>query len=170
MRRIRRMAAVLVAVLSIAWMTASPVRAADGVSAQLNGFEETPSAIMTTGTGVFLGLINGEQTEIVYQLFYIDLSSSVLFAHIHFGKPGESGGVAAFLCGGGGKPDCPAPGTLLVDTLTADHVVAIAGQNLAAGDLAGLIRAMKSGFTYVNVHTSSFPAGEVRGQIKGPGR
>lgn len=35
----------------------------------------------------------------------------MLFAHIHVGRPGTNGGVAAFLCGGGDKPACPLSGT-----------------------------------------------------------
>ena len=98
------------------------------------------------------------------------MTGNVLFAHIHFGKPGESGGIAAFLCGGGSKPACLASGQVVVGTVTAADVVAIAGQNLPAGDIAPLVRAIKSGFAYVNVHTSTFPGGQVRGQIKSASR
>jgi hypothetical protein len=160
-----------IAALLIALMTGpSPGLAAEGLSAQLNGYEETPSTLNTEATGVFLGLLNDAETEIVYQLFYTGLTGSVMFAHIHFGKPGESGGIAAFLCGGGGKPACPAPGALFVGTLTAPDVAALPSQNLPAGDIAAFVRAIKSGFTYVNVHTSAFPAGQVRGQIKSASR
>jgi hypothetical protein len=40
-----------------------------------------------------------------------------------------------------------------------------ADQGLAAGDFAGLVRAIRSGATYVNVHTDARPAGEIRGQL-----
>jgi hypothetical protein len=163
----RRVVTLSIAVLSIAWMIGpSPALAAEGISAQLNGFEETPATLNTEGTGVFLGLINDNQTEIAFQLFYTGMTGNLLFAHIHFGKPGESGGIAAFLCGGGGKPSCPPSGQLVNGTVTASDVMALAGQNLPAGDLAPLVRAIRSGFAYVNVHTSTFPAGQVRGQIK----
>ena len=150
---------------------AAPALGAEGLSAQLNSYEETPSTLNSPGTGVFLGLIDSDETAINYQLFYTDLQgATVLFAHIHFGKPGESGGVVAFLCGGGGKPACPAAGTLITGRITADNVQALAGQNLAAGDMAAFVRAIRSGFTYVNVHTNVFPAGELRGQIKSAAR
>ena len=133
--------------------------------------EETPSTLNSPGTGVFLGLIDTDETVINYQLFYTDLQgATVLFAHIHFGKPGESGGVVAFLCGGGGKPACPAAGTLIAGSIGAANVQALAGQNLAAGDMAAFARAIRSGFTYVNVHTNTFPSGELRGQIKSAAR
>lgn len=157
--------------LALSTVGAAPALGAEGLSAQLNSYEETPSTLNSPGTGVFLGLIDSDETVINYQLFYTDLQgASVLFAHIHFGKPGESGGVVAFLCGGGGKPACPAAGNLIAGTITADNVQALAGQNLSAGDMAAFVRAIRSGFTYVNVHTNVFPGGELRGQIKSAAR
>ena len=161
----------LVSFLALSLVGAGPALAAEGISAQLNSYEETPSTLNSPGTGVFLGIIDNDETAINYQLFYTDLQgATVLFAHIHFGKPGESGGVVAFLCGGGGKPACPAAGSLIAGTITADNVQALAGQNLAAGDMGAFVRAIRSGFTYVNVHTNVFPGGELRGQIKSAAR
>jgi hypothetical protein len=74
--------------------------------------------------------------------------------------------VAAFLCGGGGKPACPPAGGTITGTITAADVVAIPTQNLAAGDLASLMKAIRAGVAYVNVHTTNFPSGEIRGQIR----
>jgi CHRD domain len=167
----RRVVTLVIAVLSIAWMIGpSPALAAEGISAQLNGFEETPNTLNTEATGVFLGLINDSETEITFQLFYTGMTGNVLFAHIHFGKPGESGGIVAFLCGGGGKPNCPASGQLVIGTVQAADVMAQAGQSFPANDMAPLVRAIRSGFAYVNVHTSAFQAGQVRGQIKSASR
>jgi hypothetical protein len=163
----KRVTTLLVAVLSLAWLSGvNSALAAEALAAQLNSFEETPNTLNTEATGAFLGLINDAQTEIPFNLFYTGMTGTVLFAHIHFGKPGESGGVAAFLCGGGNKPACLPSGQVVVGAVTGADVVAIAGQNLPAGDMAALVRAIKSGFAYVNVHTSTFPGGQVRGQIK----
>ena len=40
-----------------------------------------------------------------------------------------------------------------------------AAQGIAAGELGELSRAMRAGVTYANVHTATYPAGEIRGQI-----
>jgi hypothetical protein len=80
-----------------------------------------------------------------------------------------SGAVAAFLCGGT-KPACPAAGGTVSGTIVAADVLAIPAQGLAAGDLAGLLKAMRAGVTYANVHTATFGSGEIRGQIRGSGR
>jgi len=51
-------------------------------------------------------------------------------------------------------------------TITAADILAITAQGLAAEDFAGAVRAIESGNTYVNVHTTLFPGGEIRGQIQ----
>ena len=89
----------------------------------------------------------------------------MLFAHIHFAQEGVNGGVAAFLCGGDGKPDCPQGSGTVTGTITAENVEAIAAQGLAANDIEALIRALKAGYTYANVHSQDFGSGEIRGQI-----
>ena len=158
----------VVSFLALSMVGAAPALGAEGLSAQLNSYEETPSTLNSPGTGVFLGLLDSDETTINYQLFYTDLQgASVLFAHIHFGKPGESGGVVAFLCGGGGKPACPVGGGTVSGTIVAGDVLAVPAQGIAAGDLGAVLRAMRSGVTYANIHSAGFPGGEIRCQIPG---
>jgi CHRD domain len=38
-------------------------------------------------------------------------------------------------------------------------------QGISAGDIAGLIRAIRTGLAYVNIHTVLSPAGEIRGDV-----
>jgi len=45
-------------------------------------------------------------------------------------------------------------------------VIGPSGQGIAAGEFAELIRAIKGGRTYANVHSRSFPGGEIRGKIQ----
>lgn len=88
--------------------------------------------------------------------------------HIHLGPAGTNGPVVAFLFNfaplnaSAGRTE---NGVVAEGTLTAASLVGpMAGQSLEA-----LLEALRSGDAYVNVHTVSFPAGEVRGQIRPAG-
>jgi hypothetical protein len=133
--------------------------------AGLIGFEEVPSE-STPGHGSFRARISGN--EIHYRLHYEDFEAAegaTTQAHIHFGQRGVSGGVSAFLCGGSDKPACtPTEGTF-EGVIDATDVIGPTGQGIAAGEMAELLRAMRKGYTYANVHTTLNPAGLIRGQI-----
>lgn len=120
--------------------------------------------VSTVASGSFEATIDDGASEIDFRLSYADLEAPVLFAHIHFGQRSVNGGVAAFLCGGGSKPPCPQSGTA-TGTIVAADVVGPAGQGIAAGEFGELVAAIRAGRTYANVHSTKFPAGEVRGQI-----
>jgi CHRD domain len=160
--------ALVVLLLSVMAFSASALADGDGnhsSGARLTGYEETP-AINSAGAGQFSASVNSSGTTIMYRLSYSGLSSAAAVAHIHFGQRGVAGGVVAFLCGGGNKPPCPASGTV-TGTIVSSDIIAVPAQGIAAGDLAGVLRAMRAGLTYANVHTANFPNGEIRGQIKG---
>src|SRR2546428_4853322 len=133
-------------------------------SATLSGFNETPQTIFSSGTGTFTATLSDDGTSLTYALSYTGLIGASA-AHIHLGAPAISGGVSAFLCGGGGKPSCPASSGTVTGTITAADVIGPAGQGLAAGNFAGLIASMRAGATYTNVHTTAHPGGEIRGAI-----
>lgn len=137
----------------------------DGVQARLKGFEEVP-AVSTAASGKFEAEIDRAAQRIDYELSYSDLEAPVLFAHIHLGQRTANGGVAAFLCGGGGKPACPQSGTVTGTIVPAD-VIGPASQGIAAGEFDELVTAIRAGVTYANVHSQKFPGGEIRGQIRG---
>lgn len=135
-------------------------------SARLNGWEEDPSQV-TTGTGRFRATAN--TTSIAFELRYQNLEdTNVVQAHIHIGSRHESGGISAWLCGGTTQPACPAgPSATVTGTIEAADITGPAAQGVEPGSFADLIRAMRKGETYANVHTAPrAPGGEVRGQIR----
>jgi hypothetical protein len=136
------------------------------MKADLRGFEEVP-AVSSTGTGELLARIADDESAIEYTLTYQNLEgTTTAAAHIHLGQRSVNGGVIAFLCGGGGKPACPPTSGSVTDVITAANVIGPAGQGIAAGEFAEMIKAMRQGVTYANVHTDKHPGGEIRGQIK----
>jgi hypothetical protein len=137
--------------------------------AELTGYEEVPP-VSTTGHGWFAASVRGG--SIVYRLHYADLSSPAMQAHIHFGQKAVNGGVSAFLCSNlpgapAGTPACPPAPATVSGTITADDVVGPGAQGIAPGELDELIAAIQAGVAYANVHTDLFPAGEIRGQVRG---
>ena len=142
-------------------------------SKRMSGYLEVPS-VSTAARGT-IEVQTRNSTSITYKLTFSGLSSNSLFAHIHFAQPGVNGGVAAFLCGGGGKPACPATSGTVSGTIAAGDVLAVTApgttntQGITAGEIAELIAAIRAGVTYANVHTTQFPAGELRGQISARG-
>jgi hypothetical protein len=138
--------------------------------ARLNGYQTAPQTFSTTGTGDFLGrLAHG---ELEYELAYQDLEAPVIFAHIHFGRPGLSGGIMVWLCdntgnGPAGTPACPpASGGHVKGTLTAADVVGPESQGIEPGAFDEFIKALRRRAGYVNVHSDKFPSGEIRGNIR----
>jgi CHRD domain len=140
-------------------------------SAKLNGYNEVTSK-STPARGQFRARVENGGSKIHYKLSYQGFTESpAVVAHIHFSQQHVNGQVVAFLCGGGGKPACPNPGgTVEGDIVAADVQPVPPDQGIAPTEIAELIRAMRAGATYVNVHSVRFGGGEIRGQIfKGGG-
>lgn len=165
----------LLAAGALAAASGSSLLASDGSSGKnhtkdvLNGFQENPS-IVTTGSGTLELRIDDEMQTIQFELTYSNLEGGPpSAAHIHISSRGVNGGVSAFLCGGGGKPPCPPDGPGVTATVTgmivAADVVGPAGQGVEPGSIEELIRAIRAGHTYANVHNARWPGGEIRGQI-----
>lgn len=131
--------------------------------ARLSGFQETPS-VSTSGSGSLSARIDLDAGTITYTLTYAGLESDASAAHIHFGQRGVAGGVIAFLCGGD-KPACPARSGSVTGTIAAVNISGPASQGIAPGEFAEVVRAIRAGAVYANVHTATFAGGEIRGQV-----
>ena len=168
MRQRRIQLAAGVAVIAIVSVVATTALAGDGkeVSAKLIGYEEVPS-VSTVASGKFKAKINRSVQRIDYRLSFEDLEANSLFAHIHLGQRTANGGVSVFLCGGGDKPPCPATSGTVEGTIDPADVIGPANQGIAPGEFDELVRAIRAGVTYANVHSTKFPGGEIRGQIDG---
>jgi CHRD domain len=135
---------------------------AHNLGTHLRGDEEVP-ARDTAAQGQAIFHVNEDGTVISYKLIVANIEN-VTQAHIHLAPAGANGGVVAWL-----YPAAPpsqlipgrSQGTLKEGEITASSLVgALSGQPLSA-----LLSAMRNGGAYVNVHTSQFPPGEIRGQI-----
>ena len=138
---------------------------------RLTSFQEVP-AISSGAKGQFHAGISKDETAISYELSYSGLEGEVRQAHIHLGQKTANGGISVFLCQTTFNPDptglaptCPQQGNV-TGTLTEKNVIGPVSQGILAGQFAELVRAIQAGQTYANVHSVTFPGGEIRGQIK----
>lgn len=135
-------------------------------TAHLTGAEEVPP-VETAATGQTVFQLSRDGTEISYRLIAANIEN-VTQAHIHLGPAGVNGPVVVWLYPEG-PPAQLIPGrfdgVLATGTFTEANLVG----PLAGESLEDLLDAMRAGSTYVNVHTSQFPGGEIRGQIAARG-
>ncbi len=182
MRRTRVKLAIGVALLAVAVTGAAAVAGGGGKNkARLSGFEEVP-AVITNAEGKFKARISRSADEIDYELSFSGLEGGeTRQAHIHVGQRTANGGIAAWLCDSAANPApapvdvpaCPASGTV-TGTIRPADVQRIEPQGLRAEPrdtpetrFDDLVRAIRSGVAYANVHTEFSPGGEIRGQIGG---
>jgi hypothetical protein len=163
----KKILAVLVLVTLIVAVFVVSTALADGhqrnFRAHLSGSEEVPP-VNTRAQGQAIFQLSKDGTELHYRLIVANIQN-VTQAHIHLAPAGVNGPVVAWLYPGA-PPAQLIPGrfngVLSTGVITgADLVGPLAGQTLE-----DLLDAMRDGDTYVNVHTSQFPPGEVRGQIR----
>jgi CHRD domain len=160
-------------------VAAPQAKAGEHFAANYSGFNELGAlnaetgAILSNGTAhLDLDLDERAQT-LKFTLTFANLGTTVTQAHIHFGKRHVPGGVIVFFCA---TPPTPSPagtqscggGTsgTVTGTITAGNVIGPAAQNVPAGSFDGLADAIESGTAYGNIHTTQFPAGEIRGEIR----
>jgi hypothetical protein len=129
----------------------------------LTGDAEVPTTD-SKGQGQAIFQLSKDGTEISYKLIVANIEN-VTQAHIHCcAGPTGTAGVVAWL-----YPSAPpsaliegrSQGVLGEGVLTDADVVG----GLAGGGIAALLEQIRAGLTYVNVHTSQFPPGEIRGQL-----
>jgi CHRD domain len=136
--------------------------------AKLSPLKENPTNV-TDGTGTFRAVIVGDQMR--FRLTYSNLSTPVAQAHIHVGATKINGAIAIFFCGPAGSPahqTCPNDSTnsgTVTGTVGPADVV-IDAQGISPGEFQKVLRAIVHEATYVNVHTTRLPGGEIRGQAR----
>jgi hypothetical protein len=149
--------------------------AAQSYTVELRSFQEVP-AIVSAAQGTFTAQLDEGAQTLQYELEYAALEGTVTQAHLHLAQPGVNGAIFVFLCsnlgnGPAGTSACPQGGTV-AGTITKDKLLAAAAQGLSGNAdslFEDVVAALRGGVVYVNVHSSLFPAGEIRGQLaEGP--
>lgn len=176
----------LLVLVTIVGSASSALASSDRFATRLSGFNEvhfiaapTPAlrgAVSTPARGSFRVRIDERNEIIHYDLRYADLTGAVTQAHIHFGQDHTVGGIVVWLCQTAANPappavavltpECPGPTEgVVTGTITPAQVLEAVGQGIAPMEFEELIDAIRARTTYANVHSATFPPGEIRGQI-----
>src|ERR1051325_4273197 len=124
-------------------------------NAKLSGKEEVPpNGSSSTG----FGWVKITDDKIRYEVNVTDMDK-INAAHIHLAEAGKNGPVVLTLFKGG--PTEQVNGTVAEANVTASNLEG----PLKGKDVTDLATAIKNGTTYVNVHSTDFPDGEIRGQL-----
>ncbi len=136
-------------IILLGFTNAGAVRAeATSFKVPLTGAQSVP-AVDTTGSGTAELTYDPTTRIVTWNITYSGLSSPTTMAHFHGpAKQGQNAPVVIWLSTQGKLPTNPMTGTA---TLTPDQA-----KQFSAGEW------------YVNVHTQSHPAGEIRGQVIPP--
>ena len=124
------------------------------LGANLSG---APAGADTNGRGRANLMLDGN--ELYFLMALSELEGEPVAAHIHYADvPGGNGSPAISLCGAFGPPpipvaECAGPGTI-------SGVI-----SLGDAQIDTLLTAVAENRAYVNVHTTVFSSGEVRGQL-----
>lgn len=114
------------------------------VSSTLSGANEVPPN-GSGATGTLTGTYDASTNVITLNVTYANLTTALSAAHLHKGAAGVNGPVIINLN--------PTTG------MTSGNING--NFNVAASDEADLI----AGDVYINLHTSTYPGGEIRGQL-----
>ena len=118
------------------------------INVTFSGLQETP-ANNSTATGTFIGTYNDVTDSLIYTITFSGLSTNVTAAHFHgYVPPGIAGPVLFF-------PLNPSFPTGVMGATFVDSVKLTQGQE----------DSLKMGLIYFNIHTSTFPGGEIRAQL-----
>jgi hypothetical protein len=125
------------------------------IEAELTGAAERPNPVDTEGVGD--AKFESDGTSVNFELKWDDLTTPAFAAHIHCGGVEEATPVGVTLFAG------PPPD--IVGEVTGSFTGPDPGNACVWQDLDDVLAAMESGDAYVNVHTTQFRGGEIRGQV-----
>jgi hypothetical protein len=149
------------------------------IVAELKPSEEVPALSSPAASGRFKATIDEENQTISYELSYQGLEAPALQSHIHVGQRSVNGGISVFLCGNAPTvppatvpqpPACPPGPATVTGELTAANIIGPTAQGVdptsaTVNEFDQLVELLRDELAYVNVHTSRFPGGEIRGQV-----
>ena len=123
----------------------------------LSGAKERPTPVLSTATGTATFEVRSDGS-VKYNISVAGLTGAIM-AHIHAGVADSAGPIVVPLFNAT-PPTGPITGTLASGSFTSTNI------QIPGISLDSLLTLMRTGRTYVNVHTEANPGGEIRAQIE----
>jgi hypothetical protein len=130
------------------------------MTATLSPGEETPlPGILSGAVGTATVSVDATNQEIAVTLALYNFATGTTAGHIHVGPRGIAGPVVInFPIPTGRTGDLPL-------TFRVGSAAFVARPEIGINTMTDAIQAIVGGNAYVNIHTSQYPAGEIRGQL-----
>jgi len=126
----------------------------------LTGGEETPNQVLSGAVATAEVAVDPTSEEIAVTLRVFNLPNGSTASHIHVGPKGVSGPVVIDFPIGTGRT-----GDFTLQFRVHDGPAFHARPEIGIRTFGDALQAIAGGNAYVNIHTSAFPGGEIRGQL-----
>lgn len=153
---------VLIAVAAVALM----LSAAGSVQAQtvqmaatLTGANEAPALVLTGAYGIATVTVDMGTQTVSWIIDVYNMPSGTNNAHFHVGGPGLAGPTVVNVA----FPANASNDYRLTGSATAANLLVRADQGIRSWE--DFLQSLVGGQTYLNIHTTNFPGGEIRGQV-----
>jgi hypothetical protein len=124
---------------------------------------QTPPVTSPNGTGVFTATLDTSTNVFTYDITFSGLTSNVTLGHIH--GPATTTQSVGVILNFATLPGATFTLSATSGTAHGSTILNAANQLTATVNGDSLRKLLFAGLTYANIHTTNFPAGEIRGQI-----
>lgn len=128
--------------------------------ATLNGGEETPTPVLSGAVATAEVAVDPTNQELAVQMRVFNIPTGTTASHIHIASKGVSGPVVIDFPIGRGVT-----GDFTLNFRVHDGPAFHARPEIGINTFADALQAIAAGQAYVNIHTTTFPGGEIRGQL-----
>lgn len=151
---------VLASGVTLGQAAAASAQSAVVMRATLTGGEETPNLVLSGGVASAEVAIDTVNEEIAVTMRVFNLANGSTASHIHVGPKGVSGPVVIDFPIGSGRT-----GDFTLTFRVHDGPAFHARPEIGINTFADALQSIAGGNAYVNIHTTGFPGGEIRGQL-----
>ena len=130
--------------------------------ATLAGANVRPASVTTNGQGTLTASVDPQNQAFSYTLTWSDLGSAATSAHLH--GPATTAATGDLLLDFAAPPD-GSTGTLDIGGAVASGRLVLTGAITPTVSGDSLLKLLNAGQVYVDVHTLTHTAGEIRGQL-----